>query len=84
MRLKVFAVYDKAVELFMPPIFLRSEGEAVRALRTALLGDHAFAKSPDDYALYELGAFEEESGAFTREGSAPRFVCELSRLLKED
>lgn len=83
MRLKVFAVYDKAVSLFMPPIFLRSEGEAVRALRTTMQGDHSFSQSPDDYALYDLGAFEEESGAFTREKPEPRLVCELRALVRQ-
>lgn len=82
MILKVFAVRDKAVDLFMPPIFLRSEGEAVRALRVAVTtGDHQFRQSPDDYALYDLGAFDEESGNFAREGTLPRFVCELRSLM---
>lgn len=85
MILRVFAVFDKAVELFMPPIFLRSEGEAVRALRVTMNGQHSFSQSPDDYALYDLGSFDEASGAFLRDGAAPRFVCELRTLsaLKE-
>lgn len=84
MRLQIFAVYDKAVDLYMPPIFLRSEAEAVRALRVTMNGDHSFSQSPADYALFHLGAFDESSGDFTREGTVPRFVCELATLVREE
>lgn len=85
MRLQVFSVYDQAVALFMPPIFLRSKGEAVRALRLSLKGEHAFAQSPDDYVLYWLGYFDESTGTFEPPdgAAAPERVCELS-VLKED
>lgn len=81
MRVQVFSVYDKAVKLFMPPIYMRSEGEAVRALRVAMLGEHSFAQSPDDYALFQLGEFDEATGAFSSEGTVVRFVCELRSLV---
>lgn len=84
MRMKVFAVYDKAVSLFLPPVFFRAEAEAVRALSVAMKGEHAFAQSPNDYVLYELTEWSEESGSFLPRDEPPRLVCELSRLLKED
>lgn len=86
MILQVFSVYDKAVALYMPPIFLRSENEAVRALRVAMGGEHAFRDSPADYVLYHLGAFQEESGEFfLPEGMlGPRLVCELALLVKKE
>lgn len=83
MKMCVFAVYDKAVSLFMSPIFMRSEAEAVRALRVAMAGDHAFTQSPDDYALYDLGEFDEAQGLFTHHDAAspPRLVCQLRQFV---
>lgn len=80
MRLQVFSVFDKAVQLYMPPIFLRSGNEAKRALAVALRGDHAFAQAPGDYALYRLGEFEEEAGLLVPCIPA-EFVCELLSLV---
>lgn len=85
MILQVFSVFDKAVQLYMPPIHMRSQGEAIRALRLTLRGEHSFAQSPQDYALYHLGAFDEASGKFLPPESStnPVFVCELATLTEK-
>lgn len=81
MKLQVFSVRDNAVGLFMPPIFMRSEAEAVRALRIAMRGDHSFAQSPEDYTLYALGGFDEETGEF--ETGSVHVVCKLVSLVEK-
>lgn len=83
MILRVFAVRDSAVNLFMPPIFLRSDGEAKRALRLTLDGDHAFAKSPSDYSLWCLGEFDEETGTFHDLLGKPIMLCPLIDLMEK-
>lgn len=82
MRMKVFAVHDAAVGLFMQPIFMRSEAEAVRALR--MIGnDHTFRQSPKDYSLYYLTEYDEATGLFADQEAPPFRVAELSALLEE-
>lgn len=83
--LQVFSVHDEAVDAFMQPIFLRSQGEAVRALRLTIndrRAEHVFAQSPKDYALYYLGVFDESSGKFTQK-DVPELVVRLSALVEK-
>lgn len=64
MRLYAFSVLDKKAEFFSTPFFTRSLGEAIRGF-----GDEArnpesqLAKHPNDFELYHIGFFSQETGA---------------------
>lgn len=64
METKVYAIRDKKAESFMQPFFATN---AALALRT--FADHAnnpdtiFAKHPFDFVLYEIGLFNDQTGA---------------------
>lgn len=63
--LKMFSVFDKAVDAFMPPVFLRSKGEAVRQLQDAVKDEnHQFYQHPHSFHLYYLGDYDEGKGQF--------------------
>lgn len=65
MKLVAVAVRDSAVDAFMRPFFCPSTAFAVRSFSDAVKeADSPMAKSPGDYALFELGSFEEETGRF--------------------
>jgi len=63
MELQMFTVYDSKAEAYLSPFFFPSRGQAVRAF-----GDmsndqnHSFNKHPEDYTLFCLGTFEDETG----------------------
>lgn len=61
-KMKVFSVYDKAVDAFLQPFFMRSQGEAVRSFIDAV-NDGKF-KHTEDYWLYMLGEFDDSVGFF--------------------
>lgn len=63
---KVFGVRDTKSLAFLQPFFSISTGSAVRAFSDAVneSGSSPLAKHPDDYLLYELASFDDESGAF--------------------
>ena len=84
MRLHVYAVYDKAVSAFLPPFYARSRGEALRGF-TAACNDtkHQFALHPDDYVLYSLGEFDDESG-FHSASEPQRVVSARESLIPAD
>lgn len=65
MVLKIFAVYDIKSELFGPPFFMNSTGEAVRAFKD-LANDKntTVGRHPSDFRLMQLGTFENVSGKF--------------------
>jgi len=60
----IYAVKDLAVQAFGQPFFLRTNGEAIRSLTDEVNrtdGESAVAKHPEDYELYHLGTYLEET-----------------------
>lgn len=63
MKLKAFCVYDSKIEAYMMPFFLRSQGEAKRAIiETALDKNTQVSRYPADYTLFEIGGYDDETG----------------------
>lgn len=61
----VFTVRDNAVGAFLPPFFVRSKGEAIRAFSSSVNeSGHQFNKYAGDYTLYELGEYDDLGGVF--------------------
>lgn len=66
MKLLACSVHDNAVEAFLPPFFVRSEGEAKRAFVASSTGEGSrFAQTPNDFTLFVCGSFDDNSGVFT-------------------
>lgn len=70
MKLHAFSVLDSALGAFGRPFFVQTRGVAMRSFMDEvsrpsdsgnpnIVGDH-----PDDFALYAVGSFDEESGRF--------------------
>lgn len=66
MLVKVFGIYDSKAEAYLPPFFMKSKGEAIRAI-TAHVSDpqHNFCKYAEDFTLFELGSWDDSTGVFT-------------------
>lgn len=63
MIMLAFTVRDDAVGAFLPLFFARSKGEAIRSFTQAVRdAKHQFAVSKGDYALYCVGAFDDNTG----------------------
>lgn len=63
MILKVFAVRDLKAEAFLQPFFSPSVGSAMRAFSDAVNDKNCpFNKHPADYALFEIGTYDDSSG----------------------
>lgn len=61
-----YTVKDTAAEAYLPPFFMQSRGAALRAFADAVKDpQHQFAKHPEDYFLFEMGTFDEQTGIFT-------------------
>jgi hypothetical protein len=69
----IYALKDTAVQAFNTPMFMRSQGEMLRALQDEVNTDKtksALAAHPEDYELYRLGEYNEDTGAITPEQPA--------------
>lgn len=68
--LKCFAIYDSKANVYGRPFFLQSAGVAMR-----IFGDMAndqkdpVGHHPEDYTLFELASWDEDTGKFTQDGA---------------
>jgi hypothetical protein len=75
MRMSIYAVRDAVAGAFATPFVMRSDAEAIRAFTSevnnpaSMLGMHA-----TDYALYELGWYEDDVGLIHNVGQEPRLL----------
>lgn len=66
MLYRVVAIRDRAADLFSVPSFVVSTGAAVRSFSDSVNApDSAIHAHPEDYDLYELGTFDDNTGTFT-------------------
>lgn len=62
--MKIFSVHDVKAEAYLPPIYFRSAGEAIRSFETSCKDTNSnFHKYPSDFTLVELGEFDEQSAS---------------------
>ena len=67
MKLELYSVFDKAVKAYMTPFFARARGEAIRSFGDAANDEkHQFGKHANDFVLYYIGEFDDQSGIVTR------------------
>nr|QJB19199.1 MAG: nonstructural protein [Microvirus sp.] len=64
--MKLFSVLDVKANLFLKPISESTTAHAIRSFDAAVNGnDSVFSRYPDDFALCELGTFDEFTGLLT-------------------
>jgi len=69
--LQIFAVYDSKVGAYMAPFFMSSRGQAIRAFcDTAEDPNSQLGKHPEDFTLFHLGEYDDQSASFSI-GSTP-------------
>lgn len=66
--MKLYAIFDSAVKAFMRPFVAQSHGDAIRAFKDLLMEhEHPVARHPEDYSLFFVASFNEQSGVVTGE-----------------
>lgn len=62
---KIYTVYDTKSEAYLQPFFMQANGAAIRAF-SDMANDtkHQFGAHPEDYTLFHLGAYDDNTGAF--------------------
>lgn len=59
----MFAVFDSKAGAYLEPFFAPTRGVAMRSFEAACLSEgHSFARHAEDYTLFEVGEFHEDSG----------------------
>lgn len=79
---QLISIKDRALEAFMPLGNVRTEGEAIRVFKDMLSDPNTPQnKHPDDYDLYLLGTFDDQTGYIETE-TKPRKLAD-GKTIKE-
>jgi hypothetical protein len=66
MKYAVCAVKDRAVDAFNRPIYVPTVGVAIRSFTDEVnRKDSELANHPEDYDLYELGSWDDQTAVYT-------------------
>lgn len=68
MLFKVLAIRDRAADVYGVPMFMQSVGQAIRGFSDEVNRsdqNNNLFKHPEDFDLYLLGTFDDETGIFT-------------------
>ena len=76
-----YSVYDKVSKIYQQPFLQHNDAMAVRSIGDAVKKDEIFSAHAKDFALYLVGAFNEETGELTP--VEPRKVIELEQTTEE-
>ena len=74
---------DTKSGIFTPPIPFRSTDEARRAYKEAILKDPMLSKYPEDFDLYHVGDWDNETGEIKSYEGEYLFVCSIDELAKQ-
>nr|QJB20120.1 MAG: nonstructural protein [Microvirus sp.] len=72
MELNVYSVLDLKTKAFTTPFYAKTRGEAIRSFTTAVnegQKDNMWHKYPEDFALYEIGTWDDNLGQFSMKDS---------------
>lgn len=76
------SIKDRAIDAFQPLGNVRAEGEAIRVFKDMLADTNTpQGKHPDDYDLYIVGTFDDQTGYVEPEGK-PRKLAD-GKTIKE-
>lgn len=65
MKHVVCSVYDRAAQFYGRPFFVVAAGQATRSFRDEVnRSDSEMGKHPEDFDLWQLGVFDDNSGLF--------------------
>lgn len=78
--MKAFAVLDSKTGVFSQPIFAPTTEDATRIFDELTSQESTqFYKFPEDYILFELGEYDDQSGRF-KNLDAPQSLCSAMQV----
>lgn len=84
MNLHLFAIRDRALGAFMQPWVAQTPGQATRMFQDELANrEGPMHKHPDDYDLYHIGEFNQQTGQLVARENGPSQLA-TGKNLKQD
>lgn len=83
MQQLIIAVRDRQLNAFMRPFTAQTAGQAIRSFRDEInRPDSELNRHPEDYELYRLGTFNEQTGEIKSED--PQQIALASNLIEQN
>lgn len=84
MKYAVCAVKDRAIDAFNRPIYVPTIGVAIRSFTDEVnRKDSELANHPEDYDLYELGSWDDQTAIYTP-NEVPRVISRAQDIAITD
>lgn len=74
----VVAIKDRAADAYNRPFFVNTVGQAIRAFQDEInrnAADNTMYQHPDDFDLYSLGTFDDNTGHLVSNASGPEQIA---------
>lgn len=79
---QAMSVYDCKARAYLPPFYVPHVDVGIRYCQSAANDpSHAFAKNPEDFRVYHLGSFDDDTGRY-QAFIENIVVCEMASLVK--
>lgn len=66
MILNAYSIYDIKAQIYSPPFYAVTDGAACRIVQDSLSNDSALSRHPNDYIVYRVGTFTDDTGYFEK------------------
>ena len=74
MNLEIFSIFDDKARTFATPFFMQNDQMALRAFNDLVSDPNTtIARNPDDYKLYSVGTFDDQTGFITKK-EIPEYI----------
>lgn len=81
MLLEIFSIKDKIINTYKTPFYAINRNEAIRLVRNAASDTNSLLhKNPEDFELYAVGIFDDETGKITTE-MVPDYVMAVNSVV---
>lgn len=81
MKLRIYSIFDLKAEEFSPPFFQKNDRLAMRTVTESAQGPTSMLQNyPDDFILYRLGDFDNETGVIIIE-QKPHMLMNVANLM---
>jgi hypothetical protein len=81
---KIYAVHDIKADAFGTPIFQANDEICIRSLSAVVCDtETTIGKNPEDFNLYNLGAYNNETGLISTL-ERPELICSAVSLIQKE
>lgn len=82
MKMKIYVIYDAAAKIYNKPFFQINDEVCLRAVRQMRNGDNDLALNPQDFSVWYLGTYEDDTAQIDLCG-VPKVIAKCHELFAE-